>query len=190
MNSKFLIAAAAGLAMSLSAGSASAISVVTPDVLITITSTGDGALPPITFEVPEDPTPASYGSLSFTLDDIAVTDNGAPAGTESVTFYSSGFDGGLSDPTYFDLSGGITGDQIFGGTEQMPTFTPGSTIYSGTYYSDRTVSGLAVDPVAEITISALATPLPSTWLMLLSGLVGLAYFTRRGTNKRSPIHAA
>ena len=34
-----------------------------------------------------------------------------------------------------------------------------------------------------------ATPLPSTWLMLLSGFVGLGYFAYRGTKKRTALAA-
>ena len=35
-----------------------------------------------------------------------------------------------------------------------------------------------------------ATPLPSTWLMLLSGFVGLGFFAYRGTKKRTVLAAA
>jgi hypothetical protein len=38
--------------------------------------------------------------------------------------------------------------------------------------------------------SVSATPLPSTWLMLLSGFVGLGFFAYRGTKKRAAAIAA
>jgi hypothetical protein len=38
--------------------------------------------------------------------------------------------------------------------------------------------------------STAATPLPSTWLMLLSGFVGLGFFAYRGTKKRTVLAAA
>ena len=34
------------------------------------------------------------------------------------------------------------------------------------------------------------TPLPSTWLMLISGFLGLGYFAYRGTKKRTALAAA
>jgi hypothetical protein len=39
-------------------------------------------------------------------------------------------------------------------------------------------------------VSLSETPLPSTWLMLLSGFVGLGYFAYRGTKKRTAVMAA
>ena len=38
--------------------------------------------------------------------------------------------------------------------------------------------------------SIAATPLPSTWLMLLSGVVGLGFFAYRGTKKNAAALAA
>jgi hypothetical protein len=35
-----------------------------------------------------------------------------------------------------------------------------------------------------------ATPLPTTWLMLVSGFVGLGFFAYRGTKKNSAVPAA
>ena len=44
---------------------------------------------------------------------------------------------------------------------------------------------------ANMQFSAVgATPLPSTWLMLLSGFVGLGYFAYRGTKKRTALAVA
>jgi hypothetical protein len=43
----------------------------------------------------------------------------------------------------------------------------------------------------DVTLTATAaTPLPSTWLMLLSGFVGLGFFAYRGTKKNSAALAA
>jgi hypothetical protein len=184
MNSKLLIAAAVGLFISFGAGSANASS-----VLITITNDDTGAdpLPTISFEVAADPTPVTFSSeMYFTLNNIAVTANGLAAGLDDFTFYNASFGGGFSDGNYYNYLGGILGDQIYGGTEEFPTFTPGT--YTGTYFSSRLISE---DPDATITISAVsATPLPSTWLMLLSGLVGLACFTWLGPNNRSTARPA
>lgn len=178
MSSKLLIAVAAGLAMLLSAGSASAST-----VLITITDdgTGPGLLPTIFFVVPESPDPSVYDSgMDFSL---SVEVDGLPTQTDIFKFYEDGLMGGISDGSYDTGFSGITGPLLFTGDVNDPTFKTGT--FAGTYlFSDP-----AVD--ATITIAELATtPLPSTWLMLLSGLVGLAYFTRRGTYGRSPIHVA
>ena len=42
-----------------------------------------------------------------------------------------------------------------------------------------------LDDVSLTATTSSATPLPSTWLMLLSGFVGLGYFAYRGTKKNS-----
>jgi len=50
----------------------------------------------------------------------------------------------------------------------------------GVYYDDST----------GLTLSISSTPLPSTWLMMLSGFVGLGFFAYRGTKKRIAFAAA
>jgi hypothetical protein len=40
------------------------------------------------------------------------------------------------------------------------------------------------------SLTAVATPLPSTWLMLLSGFVGLGFFAYRGAKKNASVLAA
>lgn len=49
------------------------------------------------------------------------------------------------------------------------------------YYNDNTGS---------FSVSITATPLPSTWTMLIAGFVGLGLFAYRRSNKSSPTHAA
>ena len=56
-----------------------------------------------------------------------------------------------------------------------------------------TVAFQGVDPnlsdntafIDNVSISVTATPLPSTWMMLIAGFVGLGYFAYRGTEKNS-----
>jgi len=48
----------------------------------------------------------------------------------------------------------------------------------------------APDQEASVSFSLTQTPLPSTWLMLLSGFVGLGFFAYRGTKKNSAAFAA
>jgi len=55
---------------------------------------------------------------------------------------------------------------------------------------------LAVGPATaqsdfdNVRLDATVTPLPSTWLMLLSGFVGLGYFAYRGTKNKAAANAA
>jgi hypothetical protein len=169
--------------MSLGASGARASTV---DVFITITN--DGSLPTLTFEVPENPT-VTMGNFtlgsSFTLDNISVTAGGVAVGVDDFTFYNSTLGGGVSDGIYYDVDGGILDNesvQLYTGSENSPTFAPGT--YNGTYsIANR-------DPSATVTImEPTTTPLPSTWLMLLSGLVGLVYFAQRRSNDSSPTRA-
>ena len=52
------------------------------------------------------------------------------------------------------------------------------------------VSNAGANPVDFELTAVSATPLPSTWLMLLSGFVGLGFFAYRGTTKRTSLAAA
>ena len=54
---------------------------------------------------------------------------------------------------------------------------------NGWYGFDSTDISATLSPVG-------ATPLPSTWLMLISGFVGLGFFAHRGTKKRTAALAA
>jgi hypothetical protein len=47
------------------------------------------------------------------------------------------------------------------------------------------VFGTGDAPTAVLDFAAATTPLPSTWLMLIAGLLGLGYFAYRGTQKNS-----
>jgi choice-of-anchor C domain-containing protein len=87
-----------------------------------------------------------------------------------------------------------------GWTQKSFTFTAGSTsellafISTTSGYSGNDVApyafGPALDNVAITDLGPSPTPLPSTWLMLLSGFVGLGFFAYRGTKKRSAFAAA
>lgn len=171
MNSKHLIAVAiAGLTVFLSSGGAYATS-VSPEVLFTITSDTE---PTLTFEVPQSPPPTTYRGGSYFEIAAPITVNGLADGEDDFNFYDEGAVDQLSDLRFFTSLGGITSPQFFTGTAQSPTFLLGT--FTGLY----TDSTGAVE-TAIITINP--TPLPSTWLMLLSGFVGLGYFAYRGMTK-------
>jgi len=59
-------------------------------------------------------------------------------------------------------------------------------------WADAGRGGLAGpgDPIQGYFVEFNATPLPSTWLMLLSGFLGLGFLAYRGTKKRSALAAA
>jgi spore maturation protein SpmB len=62
---------------------------------------------------------------------------------------------------------------------------PGPGLNKGGDFTEST------NPVEALITSGVATtPLPSTWLMLLSGFVGLGFFAYRGTKKRTVLAAA
>ena len=68
------------------------------------------------------------------------------------------------------------------GTSDLLSFS--STVFLGGTLENPAAFGPALDNVA---ISA--TPLPSTWLMLFSGFVGLGFFACHRKNKLSPVAA-
>lgn len=179
MNSKILMAAAAAaLAVSLSAGNAKANTfVLPPQVFFVITSDTN---PTITFEVPLSPTPNFVNPGNSFVLITQITVGGSPGGDDEFTFYNASSGGGLSETDeYFGPFGIYTSAQLYTGTEQSPTFVPG--IYPGTYT-------VVEEPGATITISG--TPLPSTWTMLIAGFVGLGFFAYRGTKNRAAATAA
>ncbi len=114
--------------------------------------------------------------------------------TESVAFTLSS-----DDDSFLALgnqiiaqNGGIHG--LSGG----PVVT--SILASGSYalrlfYVDRHVTGAGLDfsldtQGVSITGGVSSTPLPSTWLMLLSGFVGLGFFAERAMKKYTAVSAA
>jgi len=64
-------------------------------------------------------------------------------------------------------------------------------IYPGTAFNPAAYESGAYDSFAAIgTGRPSETPLPSTWLMLLSGFVGLGFISYRGTKKNSAAPSA
>lgn len=121
------------------------------------------------------PTPSFFGSSSFYIAVSYLT--GDPGnGDHNVGFFTPDYalNGGME-------LGGIllSGSQVFTGPLQNPTFLIGSfNLYTGSFQQGHEL----------LTITA--TPLPSTWLSLLSGFVGIGFFAYRGTKKRNAALAA
>jgi hypothetical protein len=121
------------------------------------------------------PTPSYVGSSSFLIPVSYLT--GDPGnGDHNIVFFTPDYalNGGM------ELGGSLLyGSQVFTGSLQNPTFLIGSfNFYTGVFQQGHEL----------LTITALpptATPLPSTWTMLIAGFIGLGFFAYRGS-KKSP----
>src|ERR1019366_9663064 len=119
----------------------------------------------------------------------------ATAGNSDVTAATSSllFNFSATDHGFFGIQQGAV---VFSGEEYWCNAASGN----GACYSP----GASVAPVSNVDASfqveartgnevigtVNATPLPSTWLMLLSGFVGLGFFAYRGTKKAAALAAA
>jgi hypothetical protein len=92
------------------------------------------------------------------------------------------------NPDTFNTAGGLVSFVMSVFTDS-PTAPPG-TLPGPTYLGYGSVLGNDLFSGANIQFSAVATPLPSTWIMLLSGFVGLGFFAYRGTKKNTASLAA
>ena len=82
---------------------------------------------------------------------------------------------------------GLTAGCGLGGQSACPILLNGQTEYDIPLidnYDSLTIIG-AMDVTFTDQDDISATPLPSTWLMLLSGFVGLGFFAYRGTKKKA-----
>jgi hypothetical protein len=128
------------------------------------------------------PTPSYVGSSSFYITVSYLT--GDPGnGDHNVGFFTPDYavDGGM-----FLYGNQLYGSQVFTGPLDNPTFLLGSfNFYRGVFQQ-----GHELLTITAVTPPPVATPLPSTWMMLLSGFVGLGFFAYRGTKKRTAALAA
>jgi|NGEPerStandDraft_6_1074524.scaffolds.fasta_scaffold73025_1 hypothetical protein len=89
------------------------------------------------------------------------------------------FDPRLFGPnTYLNIGFQDSQNIGFGGGYYNP-------LLNDTYTITLSVTGLDSVLLGSVTEVINATPLPSTWLMLLSGFVGLGYFAYRGSKKNA-----
>jgi hypothetical protein len=99
---------------------------------------------------------------------------------------------GAPNGLYNTFGGGLAGVLDSGGG--VLSFGGWRFAYSANVYPDQTVANCCGPDspfrFADATFTATATPLPSTWLMLLTGFVGLGFFAYRGTKKGSAAIAA
>jgi hypothetical protein len=125
-----------------------------------------------------------YQSTGSTIADVDSTPSYTTSSNAVVAF---SVDGGNTAIAQFNQAGGGSDYGDFanvGPCQIQAAFYCGATaLYTTSSPEYLMMESIGYDPTS-------ATPLPSTWLMLLSGFVGLGYFAYRGTKKRTAALAA
>ncbi len=168
MNSKILLTAfVAALALLFGADGADATTFV--DFTIS-----DAVFKTETFVLPLSPTPSGFiTGIYFSIINVPVVDTNPSITVDTFFFLNVSDGGGLDDsigPDLYFLTPGAP--QLYTGPEAAPTFI------TGNYNIINGITGLTD------TLSISQTPLPPTWLMLLSGFVGLGFFNFYSGRKR------
>jgi len=157
----------------------------------TFTPTGSPAI--FLENVTGDGDDTAYGS--FTHSSQLTVDFSSPS---NFTFSDGTFTEVFTNGTLFGTGSGDGTADGLGGT----TFTIDFVVTGGTGFfagdtgqgtetgTGTTTSSTTASAAASYTGTLTTTPLPATWLMLLSGFVGLGFFVYRGTKKRSTAMAA
>jgi hypothetical protein len=118
----------------------------------------------------------------------------APASSVSFTFDNFGDNTGFA-PSFEKAFAGVTltDNQNIGGGCYIGSFCTVSVVGTGitSLYVDNGSGGNYSWEygIGELTFTA-ATPLPSTWVMMLAGLAGFGFFAYRGSKNRSAAIAA
>ena len=151
---------------------------VYPNFVGTQTVSGTGNLAPL-------------GSYTFTAsDDVTFFGPTFLSNTLTNGIFTDTFGGGTLFGTY-------TGHGISNGSNTTETlnyvFTGGTGVLLGYTGSSHGTANI-INGTGAISYTGMGslttTPIPSTWLMLLSGLVGLGFFAYRGSKKGAVVLAA
>jgi hypothetical protein len=128
----------------------------------------------ITFSLPASPTPSFFEpdpGGSFEIDAIAVLVNGV-TNTENLFFYSAPASGGMAisdgTTTLVNQQGGV----VYTGTEDAPTFVPGTYPLTNLLLPDNSSAVLTNNFVLTIT-GAATVPEPSSAVLLGFSLLAL-----------------
>ena len=163
---KTKILASVGVTLAVALATAASAS----ELLFTYTETGPGAID-FSFDQASNPTPLSF--TLGTVTDVPVTNWSGNIGPYSAIQWFSAASSGQFN-TQDDLYV-VFGPQIYGGTEDAPTFGPGT--FAGADQSDGLVGTLVVTSVPE----------PAGWMLMLVGIGGLGAAMR--TRKRESVAA-
>lgn len=112
--------------------------------------------------------------------------------------YTPSFTTNTSTTSYFSVDGGHTSIVSFnqsGGGSDYGDFGVGTCLIQSAYYCGSITETYGTSSpeyamLESIGYDPVATPLPSTWFMLLSGFVGFGFFAHRGTKKNAAALAA
>jgi hypothetical protein len=178
--------------------------VVNPDnksVPTSVDLIGNYWTPPVGYSVDLNGTNPYYGGTNSEAQGGIAQTFMASAGTYELTFdLAANYGNGSISPAVQVSLGGFSGTYTANTsafTGPWTTVTAMITLAAGSntiqFLSDYSGGGAGAQGnnygpvVADVTLTA--TPLPSTWSMLIAGFVGLGFFAYRGSKKHAAIAA-
>ena len=135
----------------------------------------------------------TFGSFTFTANsDLTIF--GPPPSFTSVSITNGTVTVTYSDGTLFGTSSGTGTTNGTTATDTINViYTGGTGVFAGDTGTATELETVDIDAntfTSTVTGTLTTTPLPTTWLMLLSGFVGLGLFAYRGSKKSAGAFAA